>query len=145
MDRSERAGILAAADVLHLAAEARGRLEDMLQKPAPLEDIHFETLSAHERAFLFVAAVWMAGADERVAVKEQELLDRAALAMGFPRAYKLELEGLARGLEPPGDGGRNWAGELERLFRAIASRLEDAGDEEVEVVFDDPSRAQRVT
>jgi hypothetical protein len=144
LEDSERAGVLAAADVLHLAAEVRGRLEDMLKKPAPLEDILFESLSAHERAFLYVAAVWMAGADESVDVKEQELLDRAALAMGFSRAYKLELEGLARDLAPPGEGGRKWADELERLFRAIASRLEDVGDEEVEVVFDDQRRPGRV-
>jgi len=137
VDENERAGVLAAADVLHLSAEVRGRLEDMLKKPAPLEDIPFESLSANERAFLYVAAVWMAGADEHVDAREQEMLDRAALAMGFPRAYKLELEALARDLAPPGEGGRKWADELERLFRAIASRLVDVGDEEFEVVFDD--------
>ena len=38
---------------------------------------------------------------------------------------------------PPGEGGRKWAHEIERLFRAIPPRLEEPGElEEIEVVFE---------
>jgi hypothetical protein len=57
--------------------------------------------------------------------------------MGFSPARKAELGRIARDLEPPGEGGRKWAAEIERLFRAIPPRLEETADlEEVEVVFE---------
>jgi uncharacterized membrane protein YebE (DUF533 family) len=137
LDETERAGVLAAAGILNLSKELRDRVNDLLQKPVPVEQILFDTLSARERAFVYIAAAWMAGVDEEVDPKEEAMLDRAASLMGFSAARKAELGGIARDLEPPADGGRKWAGELERLFRAIPPRLEEHADlEEVEVVFE---------
>jgi hypothetical protein len=80
----------------------------------------------------------MAGVDEDLDPKEEELLERAASLMGFSPARKSELERIARDLEPPAQGGRQWAQEIERLFRAIPPRLEERVEdlEEVEVVFE---------
>ena len=137
LDETERAGVLAAAGILNLSKELRDRVNDLLQKPVPVEEILFDTLSARERAFVYIAAAWMAGVDEEVDPKEEALLDRAASLMGFSAARKAELGAIARDLEPPAEGGRKWAGELERLFRAIPPRLEEHADlEEVEVVFE---------
>lgn len=136
LEDAERAGVLGAAGVLNLSKEMRDRLNDVLEKPVPIDQVLFETLSARDRAFAYVAAAWMAGVDEEVNPKEEEMLDRAAALLGYSAARKAELERIARDLEAPGDGGRNWAQELERLFRAIPPRLEEPTDEEIEVVFE---------
>jgi uncharacterized membrane protein YebE (DUF533 family) len=136
LEDSERAGVLGAAGVLNLSKELRARLNDVLAKPMPIEQILFDTLSAKDRAFAYVAAAWMAGVDEDVDPKEEELLDRTASLLGLSAARKAELELIARDLEPPPADGRKWSAEIERLFRAIPPRLEDADPEEVEVVFE---------
>src|ERR1019366_2592729 len=137
LEDAEREGVLAAAGILNLSKELRDRVNDVLQKPVPVEQILFDTLSAKERAFVYVAAAWMAGVDEDVDPKEEEMMDRASSLMGFSAARKSELERIARDLEPPAEGGRKWAAEIERLFRAIPPRLEEQVDlEEVEVVFE---------
>ena len=137
LEPAERAGVLAAAGILNLSKELRDRVNDILQKPVPVEQILFDTLSAKERAFVYVAAAWMAGVDEDVDPKEEELMERAASLMGFSAARKAELGRLARDLEPPAEGGLQWASEIERLFRAIPPRLEAPVElEEVEVVFE---------
>ena len=137
LEPAERAGVLAAAGILNLSREMRDRVNDVLQKPVPVEQILFDTLSTKERAFVYVAAAWMAGVDEDVDTKEEAMLDEVAVLMGFSPARKAELGRIARDLEPPGEGGRKWAAEIERLFRAIPPRLEETADlEEVEVVFE---------
>jgi uncharacterized membrane protein YebE (DUF533 family) len=137
LEDTERAGVLAAAGVLNLSKELRDRVNDVLQKPVPVEQILFDTLSTKERAFVYVAAAWMAGVDEDVDPKEEAMLDRASELMGFSPARKSELQRISRDLEPPGEGGRQWAAEIERLFRAIPPRLEEQVDlDEVEVVFE---------
>jgi uncharacterized membrane protein YebE (DUF533 family) len=137
LEDAERAGVLGAADVLNLSKELRARLSDVLQRPLPVEQILFDTLSAKERAFAYIAAAWMAGVDEEVHPREEALLDSAGSLMGFSPARRAELERIARDLDPPAEGGRQWAREIERLFRAIPPRLEENVDlEEVEVVFE---------
>jgi uncharacterized membrane protein YebE (DUF533 family) len=136
LEASERAGVIGAAGVLNLSKQLRDRLHDVLEKPVPVEQILFDTLSVKDRAFAYVAAAWMAGVDEDVDPKEEDLLDRTAALLGFSPARKAELERIARDLQPPAEGGRKWASEIERLFRAIPPRLESADPEEVEVVFE---------
>jgi len=136
LEESERAGVLAAAGVLNLTKELRARLNEVLAAPVPVEQILFDTLSPKDRAFAYIAAAWMAAVDEDVDPKEEELLDRMATALGFSPTRKAELERIARDLEPPPEGGRRWADEIERLFRAIPPRLEEDTGEEIEVVFE---------
>lgn len=136
LEESERAGVLGAAGVLNLTKEMRERIADLLKKPVPLDQVLFDTLSPKDRAFAYVAAAWMAGVDEDVDPKEEQLLDQAASMLGLSPARKAELESMARDIEPAKDGGRKWAAEIERLFRAIPPRLEDADADEVEVVFE---------
>jgi uncharacterized membrane protein YebE (DUF533 family) len=136
LEDRERAGVRAAAGVLNLNKDLRARIDDILKKPVPVDQILFDTLSPKDRAFAYVAAAWMSGVDEDVDPKEEELLDRAASLLGLSPARKSELERIARDLPPPPEGGRNWAAEIERLFRAIPPRLEDADPEDFEVVFE---------
>ena len=136
LEESERAGVLGAADVLNLSKDLRDRLAEVVQRPVPIDQILFESLSPKDRAFAYVAAAWMAGVDEDVDPKEEELLDRAASILGFSATRKAELERIARDLEPPAAGGRQWSREIERLFRAIPPRLEASEGDEVEVVFE---------
>jgi uncharacterized membrane protein YebE (DUF533 family) len=133
---SERAGVLGAADVLNLSKDLRARLAEVVERPVPVDQILFDTLSVRDRAFAYVAAAWMAGVDEDIDPKEEELLDGASSILGFSAARKAELERIARDLEPAGQDGRNWAQEIERLFRAIPPRLEESSDEDFEVVFE---------
>ena len=137
LEATERASVLAAADVLNLSKDLRSRLTEVVERPVPIDQVLFDTMSIRDRAFAYVAAAWMAGVDEDVDPKEEELLDRAASILGFSPTRKAELERIARDLEPPSQGGRQWAKEIERLFRSIPPRLEEAGDsEEIEVVFE---------
>jgi len=137
LEESERAGVLGAASVFNLSKELRDRLNDVLAKPVPVDQILLDTLSTKERAFVYVCGAWMSAVDEDVDPKEEQLLDRAASLMGLSPARKAELERIARDLEPPPEGGRQWAKEIERLFRAIPPRLEEQADlDEVEVVFE---------
>jgi uncharacterized membrane protein YebE (DUF533 family) len=137
LEASERASVLGAADVLNLSKELRARLADVVALPVPVDQILYDTLSVRDRTFAYVAAAWMAGVDEDVDPKEEQLLDRVASILGFSASRKAELERLARDLEPAPEGGRQWAKEIERLFRAIPPRLEESADgEEFEVVFE---------
>ncbi len=136
LEESERAGVLGAAGVLNLSRDLRARLDTVLEKPVPVEQILFDTLSPRDRAFAYVAAAWMSGVDEDVDPKEEELLDRTASLLGLSATRRAELDRIARELEPPAEGGRKWASELERLFRAIPQRLEQGDLEDVEVVFE---------
>jgi len=136
LEASERAGVLGAADVLNLSKELRERLNEVVEKPVPVDQILFDTLSPRDRSFAYVAAAWMASVDDQVDPKEEELLERLASILGLSPARKTELENIAKDLEPPPEGGRKWAGEIERMFRAIPPRLEEDVIEEIEVVFE---------
>jgi uncharacterized membrane protein YebE (DUF533 family) len=136
LEDSERAGVRGAADVLNLSKDLRARLDEVLSKPVPVEQILFDTLSTRDRAFAYVAGAWMAGVDEDVDPKEEEILDRVASMLGFSPARRAELERIARDLEPPKDGKREWAKEIARLFRSIPPRLEEPTDDDIEVVFE---------
>lgn len=136
LDDNERQGVRGAAQVFNLTKELRERLDKVLEHPVPVDQILFDTLSPKDRAFAYVAAAWMAGVDEDVDPKEEELLDRLGNLLAFAPEKKAELERIARDLEPPGAEGRRWSQELEKLFRAIPPRLEGDAEEEVEVVFE---------
>jgi uncharacterized membrane protein YebE (DUF533 family) len=136
LEDRERQSVLAAAGVLNLTKELRARLDEVLAAPVPVDHILFEALSPRDRAFAYVAAAWLAGVDEDVDPKEQELLERVATQLGYSADRRAELARIARDLEPPRDGGRQWADEIERLFRAIPPRLEEDASDDVEVVFE---------
>lgn len=136
LEDAEKEGVRAAAGVLNLTKEMRGRIDEVLKKPVSVEEVLFDTLSQRDRAFAYVAAAWMAGVDDDVDSKEEALLEKASTLLGYSKARKTELERIARDLEPPGEGGRKWAQEIERLFRSIPARLEQADPDDVEVVFE---------
>jgi len=132
LDDNEKAGVKAAAEVFNLTKELRERIDQILQKPMPIDELLVENLSARDKAFAFVAAVWMSGVDSEVDEKEKQLLEQAAQLLGFSAARKQELELLARDLEPLDRDG-SWTKEIVALFKAIPARLE--GDGEYEVAF----------
>ena len=100
----------------------------------PVDELLVEGLSPRDKAFAFVAAAWMAGIDEEVDPKEQELLDRAADLLGLTSGRKAELTSVAKDL--PARKERSWSHELVSLFRAIPQRLEGDGTETFEVAFE---------
>jgi uncharacterized membrane protein YebE (DUF533 family) len=132
LDDKEKEGVRAAAGVLNLTKELRDRLDQLLEKPMTVDELLVESLTPKDRAFAFVAASWMAGVDEEIDPKEQELLDKAAEAFGITGARKVELEQVAKDLPPVVE--RSWTQEIVSLFRAIPQRLEGEG-EAVEVAF----------
>ncbi|MBX3190880.1 MAG: TerB family tellurite resistance protein [Labilithrix sp.] len=131
LDDNEKAGVLAASEVLNLTKELRGRIDQILQKPMPLEELLVENLSARDKAFAFVAAAWMSGVDAEVDEKEKALLDQAADLLGLSAARRAELVQVARDLEPLRKGEGSWTKEIVTLFKAIPQRLEGEGDFEV--------------
>ncbi len=135
LDEKEKSGVRAAAQVFNLTKELRDRIDQMMEKPIPVEELLPEQLSARDKAFAFVAAAWLSGVDSKVDDKEVAMLDRAAHVLGLGAERKAELVRLARDLEPLRAGKEtSWANELVALFRAIPQRLE--GDGEYEVVFE---------
>jgi len=131
LDDNEKAGVLAAAEVFNLTKELRERIDQILQKPMPVEELLVEGLSARDKAFAFVAAVWMSGVDSEVDEKEKALLVKAADLLGLGAARKTELELIARDLEPLDRGAGSWTKEIVTLFKAIPQRLEGEGEYEV--------------
>lgn len=133
LDEREKSGVKGAAEVLNLSKEHRERLAQMLEKPLPLDQILLDTLSPRDKAFAFVAAAWMSGADDDVDDKEKALLDRLAGELGLSAERRAELQRIASDLTPIGD--RKWGDELVSLLKAIPARLENEQGE-VEVAFE---------
>ena len=132
LDDNEKSGVLAAAEVFNLTKELRERIDQILQKPMPVEELLVENLSARDKAFAYVAAVWMSGVDSEVDETEKALLEQAASLLGLDAARKAELELIARDLEPLDRGAAgSWTKEIVALFKAIPQRLEGEGDFEV--------------
>jgi uncharacterized membrane protein YebE (DUF533 family) len=131
LDDNEKEGVLAAAQVFNLTKELRDRIDQILQKPMPVDELLVENLSARDKAFAYVAAVWMSGVDSEVDEKEKALLEQAATLLGLDAARKAELELIARDLEPLDRGAGSWTKEIVALFKAIPQRLEGEGDFEV--------------
>ena len=131
LDDNEKAGVLAAAEVFNLTKELRDRVDQILLKPMPVDELLVEGLSSRDKAFAFVAAAWMSGVDSEVDEKEQQLLDKAADLLGLDAARKKELVQVARDLEPLRKGESSWTKEIVALFKAIPARLEGEGDFEV--------------
>jgi uncharacterized membrane protein YebE (DUF533 family) len=131
LEDREKQGVLAAAQVFNLSKELRGRLDNLLENPLPVDELLVEALSERDRAFAYVAAAWVSGVDNDVDPKEKALLDRVGELFGFSDDRKNELTTIARDLEPGRASETKWEDEIERLFRAIPPRLESAatGDE----------------
>lgn len=137
LDDNEKEGVRAATEVFNLTKELRARLDQILAKPISVDEVLFDTLSPRDKAFAFVAAVWMTGVDDAVDPKEQQMLDKIGDAFGFTPERKAELVTMARELEPCKKGGdRSWTSELVALFKAIPQRLEGSGNETFEVAFE---------
>ncbi len=137
LEDREKAGVRSAAGILNLTKEMRDRLDGLLEKPMPVDQLLVENLSSKERAFAYVAAAWMTGVDDDVDPKEVAMLDDAARIFGFDGDTKRELTQIARDLEPlrkKEDGEIDWASELIALFKAIPPRVERVSGD-VEVVF----------
>lgn len=135
LEESEREGVRGSTKVLNLSKAQRDQVDEMLKEPRPFDELLLDRLAPKDRAFAFVAAAWMAGADHDVSEKEQAFLDRLATRFGFAHERRDELVQLARDLEPPAKAHRKWADELVRLFKAIPPRLlEEHFDGDVEIV-----------
>src|SRR5438105_14906730 len=83
LDDRERKGVRAAASVLNLTKELRDRLDKLLEKPMPVEELLVDSLGSRDKAFLYVAAAWLAGIDDDVDPQEQALLDKAGGLLGL--------------------------------------------------------------
>lgn len=136
LDDHEKDGVRAAASVFNLSKELRNRLDSLLQKPIPIDELLVEGLSARDKAFAYVAAAWLSGVDDEVDSKEEALLAKAAALFGFTEARRSELAQIARDLEPLRKDKKSWANEVVALFRAIPARLEGDGTENFDVLFE---------
>ena len=134
----EKEGVRGAAHVLNLPKELRARLEQLIEKPVPLDQVMIESLSTRDKAFAYVAAVWMTKLDETLDPKEEALLAEMAEKIGFGDTHRKELDAIATELATVGKGKNKfrWADEIMTLFKAIPPRLEKLDDSDVEVVFE---------
>jgi uncharacterized membrane protein YebE (DUF533 family) len=136
LDDHERDGVRAAASVFNLTKELRDRLDQLLEKPISVDELLVDELSPRDKAFAYVAAAWMSGVDEDVDPKEEELLNKAGLLLGFTEDRRSELESIARDLQSLRKDKKSWATEVVALFKAIPVRLEGDGTENFEVAFE---------
>src|SRR5262245_55559757 len=87
LDDKEKAGVRGAATVLNLTKEHRARLDELLDSKGDYDKIKFDVLTnARDKEFAYVAAAWMAGADEEYDPKEEELLDKLGNKLGLDAA-----------------------------------------------------------
>jgi uncharacterized membrane protein YebE (DUF533 family) len=135
LDDNEKAGVRGAAEVLNLSKDFRDKLDESLAKALPLDQILFEGLSAKDKSFAYVAAVWMMNADENVDDKEKAMVEKIASNFGFADDHKKELDAIAKDLSKSGKD-RKWQDEIVALFKAIPPRLEKAQPGDVEVTFE---------
>ena len=132
LDDREKEGVRGAASVLNLTKELRARLDKLLEKPLPFEELLLDALKPKEKAFAFVSAAWMSEADEDVDEKEKQLLDRLASALELSGEKRDRLVKIARDLESLKKDGRPWSEQVVALFKAIPPNLEEQpGDYEV--------------
>ncbi len=135
LDDNEKAGVRGAAEVLNLSKDFRDKLDASLATALPLDQILFEGLSAKDKSFAYVAAVWMMNADEKVDDKEKAMVEKIASTFGFADETKKELDAIAKDLAKSGKD-RKWQDEIAALFKAIPPRLEKAQPGDVEVTFE---------
>jgi len=136
LDDHEKEGVRAAAGVFNLTKELRDRLDTLLQKPLPVEELLVDTLAAKDKAFMYVAAAWLSGVDDDVDAKEEALLNQAADLLGINTARRTELDQIARDLIPLRKDKQSWAHEVTALFKAIPARLEGESGDNVDVAFE---------
>ncbi|MBX3230545.1 MAG: DUF533 domain-containing protein [Labilithrix sp.] len=136
LDEHEKDGVRGAASVFNLSKELRARLDSLLEKPLPVEELLVEGLSARDKAFAYVAASWLSGVDDDVDAKEELLLAKAAALLGISDARRAELDRIARDLEPLRKDKKSWANEVVALFKAIPARLEGDTGENFDVLFE---------
>jgi len=132
----EKNGVRAASGIFSLSKEQRARLDQALEAPLPLDQILIEALTAHERSYAYVAAVWMTGVDADVDPKEQAALDEVASHLGLDTDRRTELTAIARDLLELHSGKADWAADLATLFQSIPKRLDVSDAEELEVAFE---------
>jgi len=135
LDDAEKEGVRGAVKVLNLNKELRERLDAILEKPMPIDSVLYDVFTPRDREFAYVAAAWMAGADEHLDEREEAMLDKIAGLLGIETVRKAELEKVARDLARPEDGSRKWSDELVDLFKTIVTRVSAPGDE-VDVTFE---------
>jgi uncharacterized membrane protein YebE (DUF533 family) len=133
LDDKEKAGVRGAAEVLNLSQDFRTKLDESLKKALPFDQLMFDDLSARDKSFAYIAAVWMSGVDDALDDKEKALLDRLATELGFGAEHRAELDAMAKDL--PRAGGK-WGDEIVSLFKAIPPRLEKAQPGDIEVTFE---------
>ena len=131
----EKASIKSATTVMNLTKELRGRIDTMLESPVPLEQVLVGSLSAHDRAFAYVAAAWMSQVDEEVDERETATLARVQAALELDDERARELAEIARELGRPHDK-EGWADDLVAILKAIPHRLDASDAEEIEVAFE---------
>lgn len=132
----EKEGVRGAAEVLNLPKDLRKRIEQLIEKPVPLDQLLLDDLSHKDKAFAFVAAAWMTGVDAEVDEKEQALLDELAEKLGFGEQHERELLQVARDFAHLRKDKHEWAKEISTLFRSIPTRLADLEEGDVEVVIE---------
>jgi uncharacterized membrane protein YebE (DUF533 family) len=133
---AEKEAVRGAAEVFNLPRDLRARLEELMKKPSPIDELLFDTVSEHDRAFAFVAATWMASADEDVDPKEEALLDQIATKLAIGHEQRADLANIARDM-PKRGGKAPSASEISTLFQAIPRQLHGIDDSEaVELVVE---------
>jgi uncharacterized membrane protein YebE (DUF533 family) len=135
LDDREKDGVRGAAKVLNLPADYRARLEQQLEAPGKLDDLHLLKLTTRERAFAFVAAAWMAQVDEVLDPKEKDLLSRLGDKLQFTPEQQQTYSNMATSLQPLPSGVASWSDQITRLFKTIPAELEEPGGA-FEVVFE---------
>lgn len=132
LDDREKEGVRGAASVLNLTKELRGRLEQLLERPLPFDELLLDELRPKEQAFAFVSAAWLMEADEDVDDKEKALLDKLASSFKLSAERKDQLVKIAQDLESLRKDGAPWSEQVVALFKAIPPNLEEQpGDYEV--------------
>lgn len=135
-EESEKEAVRGAAEVFNLPRELRDRLEELMKKPAPIDQLLFDTVSEHDRAFAFVAATWMAGADGSLDPEEEALLESLANKLGLGHEQQRDLTAIARDL-PKRAGKMPNAQEISTLFKSVPRQLHGIDESEaVELVVE---------
>jgi hypothetical protein len=98
-------------------------IEKATKEPIDLAAIDRESLTKHDRLFVYAIACWIAQLDGITTDEEAFMLSRLGDALGVPERPRVTAEALAKEIAALPEGDRPARYDLTKLYATIGERL----------------------